>query len=195
MTANLLIIGLSLLLLCVYRGFNGRNVYFSGRGFLLAVLLVILIAVKYMTTGWGNLLFAVSGVSLLINGALTLGGIGTLYLLKIKKPAYSPLYTGKLFALYLPMAFAEQILFLVIFAQSIHALTGSTIAASLAVSVFFRAFHDDSYLKRFSFLLYLLPFVWSLTYLTFGNIIWPSLSMALLGPLYYSFLSGKRVSL
>ena len=194
MMVNFLLIGLTLLLFVIYRGFNGRNNYLSGRGFLLAALLTILIGIKYAATGWGNLLFAASSSSLAVNGILTLVGIGSVYLLRVQRPAFSPRYTGKLFALYVPMAFAEQVLFLFIVSEIVAALTGSNIVAAVFTSVYFRAFHQDSYLKRYSFVLYVAPFVWSMVYLTHGNIIWPSLSMALLGSLYYSFLSDKRVS-
>jgi fumarate reductase subunit D len=129
-----------------------------------------------------------------VNLGATLFGALFLYMLKKGTPKMTLPQALVLFLIYVPFAFLEQTLFLFIILETAYSMTGKILLSSFVVSIYYRAFHREEHLKIFSFFFNIASLVWSVTYLLSGNIIWPALSMAALGPVYYAFLSGKSLS-
>jgi hypothetical protein len=139
--------------------------------------------------------FATSGTILMVMTVLALI-IMILYLFFKKRKVFSTgktkRYVLKLFGLYFIFALIEQLFFKFVVLESIFYLTEQVILSVLLGSIFFIFFHLQKYppVQRVLFAggAFLMEFVHDYVYLSFGNIIWPALSMAMIATFYYAFI-------
>lgn len=130
-----------------------------------------------------------------LNGVFTLAIIIFFLIWKTKKKivGFGLKYGLILFLFYLPWGFLQQLFFQYIFLETVFFLTKNKILTLIASSIFYTSVHSLKIDKRLTFLCFFASLAWFSAYLNYGNIIWPSLSHAIFGVLYYSLISKKDV--
>jgi hypothetical protein len=137
-----------------------------------------------------------SGLIIAIFTAIALVVLGVYFSLTRKSEAKpkskSIQYILKLFVVYFFFALIEQVFFQFVVSETIADLVSNFWTTVLISSIFFTLFHFQKYspIERILFAsgAFLMQVVYVSIYLTYGNIIWLAVSMAIIATTYYSFI-------
>jgi membrane protease YdiL (CAAX protease family) len=130
--------------------------------------------------------------TLIISGIITLvfSVVGFLLLLalRIKNRKFTRTFLCTLFILYLPFALLQQIFFQYIFLNTLSSFFASKVVILSLGVLFFTLAHLPRETTKLTVFSLIAGCVWMWTYMSYGNILWPILSHAVLAPLYYCFV-------
>lgn len=127
--------------------------------------------------------------TLLISGIIhlifTIVGFLLILFFRVKQRKFNPVFFLTLFVLYVPFAFVQQIFFQYIFLNMLSSLIASRSLVLLFGILFFGLAHPPRDTVKLTIFSLLAGSVWVWTFMTYGNLLWQSVSHAFLGSLYY----------
>jgi len=127
-------------------------------------------------------------ISGLINLAFSIFGFLLILALRIKNRKFKLGFFFKLFILYFPFALLQQLFFQYIFLDTLSSFFTSKFLVLTIGVLFFSSAHLPTETAKITFFSFIAGIVWMWTYMSYGNILWPILSHAILAPLYYCFV-------
>lgn len=127
-------------------------------------------------------------ISGIINLVFSIIGLLLILALRIKNRKFKLGFFFKLFIIYLPFALLQQIFFQYIFLDTLSSFFASKLLVLTLGVLFFNSAHLPRETAKITVFSFIAGTVWMWTYISYGNILWPMLSHAILAPLYYCFV-------
>ncbi len=121
----------------------------------------------------------------IIHLVFTIVGFLLVIFFRVKQRKFNPVFFLTLFVLYVPFAFLQQIFFQYIFLNTLSSLIASRVLVFLLGISFFGLAHPPRDTIKLTIFSLMAGTVWIWTFMTYGNLLWQSLSHAFLGALYY----------
>lgn len=190
-----------LLFLCIAMmlAFFNTKEYDSINGAFLFVLGMVVISLKIFVLGSSQLFLAEK--TLVMSGvfAAVITVFVAIIVLLLKKRRkknglkFDANYVVLLLFLYIIFGFFQQVLFQFVFAETMLSLTGNHFFTAIAASVYYGLFHIKSIKPEFVIGTFIMGFLWSSLYLSFGNLFWIGISHGIAGTIYYINLWDKDV--
>lgn len=186
----LIIIGSFIILLIYWK----TEEYDSLKGVILFLIFVTLMYLRTLT-GIRSYLFVKETLptAILFTGLFT--AILVVLAFKLKQRTVPNRYFIVLFLLYLPMGLVQQLFFQHVFLDTIYSLVPNIFVAVIIGSIFFKLFHLKDRFGKLAYLTFFGNLIFSTVYLLYGNIITLSISHAIIGVFYYSWINkGDAIS-